>query len=95
MATLIGGVRFDELPIVHIKSSPNNTIIHITDYTGMYSILYHDVVHITDYSGMFQLHTTYALTDNVRQSSSLTSFKRQINLFNFSKYLKGNANDIN
>ena len=35
MSMLIGGVRYDELPVVHIKSSPNNTIIHVTDHTGM------------------------------------------------------------
>lgn len=33
-AMLIDGVRFDELPIAHIKSSPNNTIITVTDFTG-------------------------------------------------------------
>jgi len=31
----------------------------------------------------------------VRQSSSLTSFKRQINLLDLGKYLKGSATDIN
>jgi len=36
-----------------------------------------------------------ALHENVRQSSSLTSFEREINLFNLSKYLKGRAADIN
>ena len=33
-AMLIGGVRYDELPIVHIKASLNNTIITVTDYLG-------------------------------------------------------------
>ena len=36
-AMLIDGVRFDELPIVHIKASLNNTIISVTDHTGMSS----------------------------------------------------------
>ncbi|KAI0207732.1 28S ribosomal protein S11, mitochondrial [Lamellibrachia satsuma] len=31
---LIAGTRYDELPIVHIKSSLNNTIMIATDYTG-------------------------------------------------------------
>lgn len=31
---LIAGTRYDELPIVHIKSSLNNTIIIATDFTG-------------------------------------------------------------
>jgi len=36
-----------------------------------------------------------ALPVYVRQSSSLTSFKRQINLLDLRKYLKGSATDIN
>jgi len=31
----------------------------------------------------------------VRQSSTLTSFKRQINLLDLRKYLEGSATDIN
>jgi len=31
----------------------------------------------------------------VRQSSLLTSFKRQLNLYDLRKYLKGSATDIN
>jgi hypothetical protein len=34
MSMLVDGIRYDELPVVHIKSSPNNTIIHVTDHTG-------------------------------------------------------------
>ncbi|ESN90032.1 hypothetical protein HELRODRAFT_182938 [Helobdella robusta] len=34
-STTIDGVRFDKLPIAHIKSSPNNTIISITNHTGL------------------------------------------------------------
>jgi len=36
-----------------------------------------------------------AFPDNVRQSSTLTSFQRQINLFELSKYLNGSATDFN
>ena len=35
----VDGVRFDMLPIAHIKSSPNNTIIIITDHTGSHRLL--------------------------------------------------------
>ena len=31
---LVNGVRFDELPIIHIHASKNNTIITVTDHTG-------------------------------------------------------------
>lgn len=31
---LIDGIPYNELPIVHIQSSPNNTIITVTNYTG-------------------------------------------------------------
>lgn len=34
-AMIIDGTRYDELPIVHIKSSPNNTIMTVTDHTGV------------------------------------------------------------
>jgi len=34
MSMMIDGVRFDRLPVVHIKSSPNNTIMSLTDHTG-------------------------------------------------------------
>lgn len=33
-ATLIDGVRYDELPIVYIKSTPNNTMMTATNYQG-------------------------------------------------------------
>jgi len=33
-AQLVDGVRYDELPIVHIHASINNTIIKVTDFTG-------------------------------------------------------------
>jgi len=33
-ASLIDGIRYDELPIVHIHSSLNNTIMTVTDHTG-------------------------------------------------------------
>jgi len=36
-----------------------------------------------------------AVPENVKRSSSLTLFKRQINLLDFSKYLKESATDIN
>ncbi|PVD19536.1 hypothetical protein C0Q70_20025 [Pomacea canaliculata] len=32
---VIDGVRFDELPIVHIKATYNNTIITATDHKGL------------------------------------------------------------
>jgi small subunit ribosomal protein S11 len=35
MSMLIDGVPYNELPIVHIKSSLNNTIIHVTDHAGV------------------------------------------------------------
>ena len=31
---LVNGVRYDELPIVHIQSTKNNTIMTVTDHTG-------------------------------------------------------------
>ena len=31
---LVNGVRFDELPVLHLKCSTNNTIAHLTDHTG-------------------------------------------------------------
>ena len=34
---VVNGVRFDELPVVHIQSTKNNTIMTVTDYTGIYS----------------------------------------------------------
>ena len=33
-SVLVAGTRYDELPIVHIKSSLNNTIMVATDHTG-------------------------------------------------------------
>jgi len=33
-SSLIDGVRYDELPIIHIHASLNNTIITVTDHTG-------------------------------------------------------------
>ncbi|KAL5005364.1 hypothetical protein ScPMuIL_018820 [Solemya velum] len=32
---MIGGVRYDELPIIHIKATHNNTILSLSKYTGM------------------------------------------------------------
>jgi len=37
---LFDGVRFAELPICHIKTSKNNTIIHISDSTGKKKLAY-------------------------------------------------------
>ncbi|XP_041362419.1 28S ribosomal protein S11, mitochondrial-like [Gigantopelta aegis] len=34
-AMAIGSVRFDELPIVHVKATPSNTVLCTTDYKGM------------------------------------------------------------
>ncbi|XP_050542549.1 28S ribosomal protein S11, mitochondrial isoform X2 [Daktulosphaira vitifoliae] len=31
---LVGGIKFSELPICHIKSSKNNTILHLTKSNG-------------------------------------------------------------
>ena len=31
---LVNGVRYDQLPVIHIQSTKNNTIIIVTDYTG-------------------------------------------------------------
>jgi len=31
---LVNGVRYDQLPVIHIKSSKNNTIIIVTDHSG-------------------------------------------------------------
>ena len=39
-AMLVNGVRYDQLPIVHIHTSSNNTIILITDHTGMLVMSY-------------------------------------------------------
>jgi len=33
---LVNGVRYDELPIIHISARKNNTIIAVTDHTGLY-----------------------------------------------------------
>lgn len=33
-AMLIDGIPYNELPIVHIQSTPNNTIVTVTNYTG-------------------------------------------------------------
>ncbi len=33
-AQLIDGIRYDETNIVYIKSSPNNTLMTLTDYKG-------------------------------------------------------------
>jgi len=37
---LFDGIRFADLPICHIKTSPNNTIIMITDTTGTEQLAY-------------------------------------------------------
>lgn len=31
---LVNGVRYDELPVIHVHASKNNTIITVTDHTG-------------------------------------------------------------
>lgn len=31
---LFGGVKFSDVPICHIKSSRNNTILHVTKVNG-------------------------------------------------------------
>lgn len=37
---LVNGVRYDELPIIHIHSSKNNTIMTVTDHTGDNMVLW-------------------------------------------------------
>ncbi|XP_043591620.1 ribosomal protein S11, mitochondrial [Bombus pyrosoma] len=37
---LYNGVRYDHLHIINIKSTPNNTIMSLTDYKGMGKMLY-------------------------------------------------------
>jgi len=42
---IVNGIRYDELPVVHIKSTKNNTIMNVTDHTGMIHL---DIVsHVT------------------------------------------------
>lgn len=36
---LFNGVRYADLPICHIKASPNNTIINLTNADGQYYLL--------------------------------------------------------
>jgi small subunit ribosomal protein S11 len=31
---IFNGIKFCELPVCHIKSTKNNTIIHLSDYNG-------------------------------------------------------------
>lgn len=33
---LFGGVKFSDVPICHIKSSRNNTILHVTKVNGKF-----------------------------------------------------------
>ncbi|XP_033356323.1 30S ribosomal protein S11 [Bombus vosnesenskii] len=37
---LFNGIRYDQLPIINIKSTPNNTIMSLTDYKGMGKMLH-------------------------------------------------------
>ncbi|XP_014670231.1 PREDICTED: 28S ribosomal protein S11, mitochondrial-like [Priapulus caudatus] len=34
-STLFGGIRYDNLPVAHVKISQNNTIINVTDHLGV------------------------------------------------------------
>ena len=38
--SLFNGIRFADIPICHIKTTPNNTIIQITDSTCVKSLGY-------------------------------------------------------
>jgi len=37
---VFGGVKFSDVPICHIKSSRNNTILHVTKVNGKWSLYY-------------------------------------------------------
>jgi len=41
---LVNGVRYDELPVIHIQSTKNNTIMIVTDHTGVYSCHCSDIL---------------------------------------------------
>jgi small subunit ribosomal protein S11 len=61
---LFDGIRFNDLPIVHIKSTPNNTIINVTSAT-------HDLITYRS-CGMEGFKNTRKGTNIAAQATAIT-----------------------